>query len=434
MTFFELKHAEDLTSLQTIFAVDVEKNRQLEVDVQAIVQAVRDRGDAACIELTEKFDGVRIEPERLEITKKERRAAAKALPEKLVQALYTAAEHIETFHSTQMPSDFHVERPGVLLEERLLPIERVGVYIPGGRAKYPSTVLMTVIPARIAGVGEIIMVSPPDRETGRIDPSLLVAANIAGVDRIFRLGGAQAIAALAYGTETIPAVDKIVGPGNTYVAEAKRQVFGRVGIDMLAGPTELAIWLDETAPPDWVAQDMFAQMEHDPNTRILLVSTHRRALETIRRHCQDILPRLPRSEILQQSCARNTVFVHARTVELAAAAINAFAPEHLQLMLNEPRAALERIQHAGAVFVGHHTPTALGDYIAGPNHTLPTLGSARFSSALSVFDFLRRQHVVTYTPEALQKEGPLAVKMAEHEALFNHALSIAIRYEKRELE
>ncbi len=430
MTFFELLQTEDLNSLQTIFAVDVEKNRQLEADVQAIVQAVRDRGDAACIEMTEKFDGVRMTPDTMEISAQERKDAVKALPDALIQALYSAAEHIETFHSSQMPSDFHIERPGVLLEDRLLPIERVGVYIPGGRAKYPSTVLMTVIPARIAGVREIIMVSPPDRETGRIDPSLLAAANIAGVDRIFRIGGAQAVAALAYGTETIPAVDKIVGPGNAYVAEAKRQVFGRVGIDMLAGPTELAIWMDETAPVDWVAQDVFAQMEHDPNTRTLLVSTHRESLEAVRQRCSEILPRLPRSEILQQSCQRNTVFVYAQNDILAAAAVNAFAPEHLQLMLKEPRAVLHRIRHAGAVFIGHYTPTALGDYIAGPNHTLPTLGSARFSSALSVYDFLRRQHVVTYSREAIENEGPLAVQLAEHEALLNHALSIAIRYEK----
>jgi histidinol dehydrogenase len=316
-----------------------------------------------------------------------------------------------------------------VLEERILPIERVGIYIPGGRAKYPSTVLMTAIPAKIAGVHEIVMVSPPDRATGTVAPILLLAAELAGVDRVFRIGGAQAIAALAFGTNTIPAVDKIAGPGNAYVAEAKRQVFGQVGIDMLAGPTEIALWVDGTAPVRVVAQDLFAQMEHDPLTRALVVSTDAYHLRKIAEGAEQELQRAPRYDILKQAWERNTFFIEANDDVVACAAINTFAPEHLQIMTHARHQWLANIHHAGAIFLGRYSPVVLGDYVAGPNHTLPTNRSARFSSPLGVYDFMRHQHVIEYTREGWGLEKDAAVELARAEELFNHARSAQRREE-----
>jgi histidinol dehydrogenase len=286
---------------------------------------------------------------------------------------------------------------------------------------------MTAIPARIAGVQEIIMVSPPDRATGTIDPALLVAAEIAGVDRVFRIGGAQAIAALAFGTETIPLVDKIVGPGNAYVAEAKRQVFGRVGIDMFAGPTEIVLLVDSTAPAAAVVLDMFAQMEHDPVTRAVVVSVDAGHLRKIVKRAEEELGRAPRKEILRQVWEDNTFFLYASDNDAACSAVNALAPEHLHIVTQEPRKLLGKIRHAGAVFIGPYSPVAMGDYVAGPNHTLPTNRCARFASALGVYDFVRHQHVVEYTEAGWQQEAPIASALAIAEGLLNHSLSVLKR-------
>ncbi len=424
MKWIELDSKEGLAALRK--ALVAQGNRQafdIRQAVEKILRMVQERGDDACAEYTRKFDGVALAPQQFELSAQERRELAARAPRKLQQALKQAAGNIRDFHRRQLPQHWQVQREGIRLMERAVPVQRVGVYIPGGRAKYPSTVLMTAIPARLAGAEEIIMVSPPDRKTGTVD-----AAEIAGVDRIFRIGGAQAVAALAFGTATIPAVDKIVGPGNAYVAEAKRQVFGEVGIDMFAGPTELGILFDDSAPLEWIAQDLFAQMEHDPATRSLIVAKESSLLRKLQSVVESRMEELPRSEILQQSWRENALLVHAGSADLAADAINLFAPEHLQIMTREPESWLPRIKNAGAIFLGAHTPAVFGDYVAGPNHTLPTAGAARFASALSVRDFLRHQHIVQYDPGACRREGPVVEILAEFEELFNHALSVAIRY------
>jgi histidinol dehydrogenase len=427
--FIELKTLEDANQVAALFPEVASPSSEIVQSVKHIIDAVRREGDAACRRFTQEFDGVAISSNALEIPADERRQATQLIKPELQNALAQAAENIRFFHEKQRVESWQAERPGVILEERILPIERVGVYIPGGRAKYPSTVLMTAIPAKIAGVEEIVMVSPPDRETGTIDPVLLVAAEIAGVDRIFRLGGAQAVAALAYGTNTIPAVDKIVGPGNAYVAEAKRQVFGRAGIDMLAGPTEVALLVDATAHVSVVVQDMLAQMEHDPVARAVVVSTDTSHLQKIMQQADRQIGRAPREEILRPVWEQNTFFLHAADDETACAAVNALAPEHLQIMTRSPREWLNRIRHAGAVFLGRFSPVAMGDYVAGPNHTLPTNRCARYASPLGVYDFVRHQHIVEYTHEGWSQDYHAASGLAFAERLFNHQLSVLHRLE-----
>lgn len=429
MKFIEIKNSQDALRVADLFPEATSPSTEITQTVQRIIDAVRREGDAACLRFTLEFDGVSLSAGTMEVPVEERRHARQRVKADLQNALVKAAENIRFFHEKQRLQSWRLERPGVILEQRVLPIERVGIYIPGGRARYPSTVLMTAIPAKIAGVKEIVMVSPPGHETGTIDPILLVAAEIAGVDRIFRLGGAQAIAALAYSTATIPAVDKIVGPGNIYVAEAKRQVFGRVGIDMLAGPTELALLVDATAPIAVVVQDMFAQMEHDPITRAVVVSTDAKHLQQIARHAEHAIIRAPREEILQRVWEHNTFFLHARDDETACAAINAVAPEHLQIMIRAPRDLLGKIRHAGAIFLGLYSPVAMGDYVAGPNHTLPTNRCARYASPLGVYDFVRHQNVVEYTEEGWAKEKFIASELASAEGLVNHSLSVLPRRE-----
>jgi histidinol dehydrogenase len=423
MQYLEIKNTENAQHLANLFPETASPAAEITRTVERIIDTVQREGDAACLKYTREFDGVSLHEGALEVTSEKRQHARQHVKPELQNALAQATEHIRYFHEKQRSKNWRIERAGVILEERVLPIERVGIYIPGGRAKYPSTVLMTAIPAQIAGVTEIVMVSPPDRATGMIDPLLLVAAEIAGVHRIFRLGGAQAIAALAFGTTTIPAVDKIVGPGNAYVAEAKRQVFGRVGIDMLAGPTEIMILADNTAPVAVVVQDLFAQMEHDPVTRAVVVSTNKPHLRKIVEHAGQAMEQAPRAEILRQVWEHNTFFLHAGDDETACAAVNAIAPEHLQIMTRAPRELLPRIRHAGAIFLGLYSPVVMGDYVAGPNHTLPTGRCARYASPLGVYDFVRHQHVVEYSREAWEKEKDFAAELAVAEQLFNHSLS-----------
>ena len=423
MQYLKIKTDEDLQRLHALFLEADSASPAIVQAVQRIIAAVQREGDAACRRFTQEFDGVTLAQDQIEVSKDERERAKLRVSSSLLNALETAAANIRFFHEKQRLRHWRAERDGVVLEQRVLPIARVGMYVPGGRAKYPSTVLMTAIPAKIAGVEEIIMVSPPERETGTIAPVLLAAAEIAGVHRIFRLGGAQAIAALAYGTQTISAVDKIVGPGNAYVAEAKRQVFGKVGIDVLAGPTEVVLLVDDTAPVAIVAQDLFAQMEHDPATRAAVISTDAALLRKIMAHAGQAINNAPRAEILQQAWAKHAFFIHAQTEAQACEAVNALAPEHLQIMTHSPRALLNKIRNAGAIFLGQYSPVAMGDYVAGPNHTLPTNGCARFASPLGVQDFVRHQHVVEYGHDAWQREKDLAATLAEAEQLFNHALS-----------
>ncbi len=432
MQYLELKNPEDVQRLANLFPATASPSAEITLTVQRIIDAVRRGGDAACLNYTREFDGVSLHDGAMEVTLEERQRARQQVKPERQNALAKAAEHIRFFHEKQRLQSWRAERSGIILEERVLPIDRAGIYIPGGRAKYPSTVLMTAIPAQIAGVAEIVMVSPPDRETGTIDPILLAAAELAGVHRIFRLGGAQAIAALAYGTTMIPAVDKIVGPGNAYVAEAKRQVFGRVGIDMLAGPTEIVLLVDNTAPVAVAVQDLFAQMEHDPVTRAVAVSTDEKLLRKIAERAEQEMGGAPRAEILRQVWERHTFLLHVRDDDTACAAVNALAPEHLQIMTRAPRELLPRIRHAGAIFLGLYSPVAMGDYVAGPNHTLPTGRGARYASPLGVYDFVRHQHVVEYTEEAWAKERQIASELAAAEQLLNHSLSALQRGENQQ--
>ncbi|KAA3615424.1 MAG: histidinol dehydrogenase [Calditrichaeota bacterium] len=431
MNFFHVKNANDLKSLVQSFQQDGAVSKSIFSDVQKILLAVKNRGDAACVEFTEKFDGVKLSPEMQEIDKDTWQKTASSINSDLQEALQFAAKNIQFFHEKQKQSSWEINRDGVILGQRIVPIERVGVYIPGGRAKYPSTVLMTAIPAKIAGVDEIIMVSPPDRETGTIDPVLLYAANLAGVDRVFKCGGAQAVAALAYGTDCIPHVDKIVGPGNAYVAEAKRQVFGTVGIDLIAGPSEVAILVDEQTKTEWIVQDLFAQMEHDPLTRCLIVSLCADKADEIIQLAQNKLHSAPRSAILQQAWVGSTTVTVVENKEVAIEILNGFAAEHLEIMTANPREILPEIKHAGAIFLGQFSPVPMGDYVAGPNHTLPTNSTARFASALGVYDFVRHQDIIEYDEESWQREARFVDRLAQAEELPNHALSAMARNRER---
>ena len=341
-----------------------------------------------------------------------------------------AAENIRNFHKKQRRASFIVERDnGVLLGQRILPLQRGGLYVPGGTASYPSTVLMDAIPAKLAGVPELIMTTPAEKD-GKISPVILAAARIAGVDTIFKLGGAQAVAALAYGTESVPRVDKIVGPGNAFVAEAKRQVFGQVAIDMIAGPSEILIVADGMSDARFVAADLLSQAEHDKNASAVLITDSAALAEAVQAEVERQLKLLPREEIARASIDRNGRIIIAADLRCAIEAANELAPEHLELCVEEPMAWLGQIRNAGSVFLGRYCPEALGDYFAGPNHTLPTGGTARFSSPLSVDDFVKKSQFISYTPDALHAEYRQIAALAEQEGLRAHARSVEIRFEE----
>lgn len=396
--------------------------------VRDIIENVRLRGDAALCEYALKFDGKA--PERLEVSSEEIDAAYERTDPVLIGIMEEAAENIREFHRHQVREGFEFRREGgVVLGQKVIPIERAGIYVPGGTASYPSTVLMDSIPARIAGVGEIIMVSPPSKG-GAIDDRILAAARIAGIDRVFATGGAQAVAALAYGTESVPRVDKIVGPGNCFVAEAKRQVFGQVAIDMIAGPSEILVVADSTADPRHVAADLLSQAEHDRLASAVLVCDSRDFALAVQAEVELQLEALPRRDIARASIDGRSRIIVVQDTDTAVAIANELAPEHLELCVKEPFAALEKVRHAGSVFLGMSCPEALGDYFAGPNHTLPTGGSARFSSPLSVDDFVKRTAYTYYTPEALAKVSGKIAAFAESEGLSAHARSVTVRGEK----
>ena len=396
---------------------------QVTEPVQKIIAQVRSQGDRALFHYTRLFD--KVEVSALEVTGEELEAAMDQTDKELVSILMSAAENIKSYHSRQKRTGFSFSpEPGVVLGQKVTPLEKVGIYVPGGTAAYPSTVLMTAIPAKIAGCGEIIMVSPPD-----IAPAILAAAKIAGVDRIFRVGGAQAIAALAYGTETLPRVDKIVGPGNAYVAEAKRQVFGQVAIDMIAGPSEILIIADEKSSPAHIAADMLSQAEHDRLASAVLITTSRSLAEQVQKELEAQVSRLPRKEIARASLEGQGKIILAASIPQAMEISNRLAPEHLELMVESPMDYLDAIKNAGSVFLGRHCPEPVGDYWAGPNHTLPTGGTARFSSPLSVDDFVKKSQFTAYSQEALQKAGKKIAYFAQAEGLHAHARSITIREE-----
>lgn len=396
---------------------------QVTEPVQEIIAQVRSQGDRALFHYTRLFDKVDISS--LEVTGEELEAALEQTDKALLSVLSSAAENIKAYHSRQKRTGFSFSpEPGVVLGQKVTPLEKVGIYVPGGTAAYPSTVLMTAIPAKIAGCGEIIMVSPPD-----IAPEILAAAKIAGVDRIFRVGGAQAIAALAYGTQTIPRVDKIVGPGNAYVAEAKRQVFGQAAIDMIAGPSEILIIADEKSSPAHVAADMLSQAEHDRLASAVLITTSRSLAEQVQKELEAQVSRLPRKEIARASLEGQGKIILAASIPQAMEISNRLAPEHLELMVEGPMDYLDAIKNAGSVFLGRYCPEPVGDYWAGPNHTLPTGGTARFSSPLSVDDFVKKSQFTAYSQEALQKAGDKIAYFAQAEGLEAHARSITIREE-----
>ena len=397
--------------------------------VRAIVQDVAQNGDAALRAYEKKFD--RADLANLEVSPEEWDAAMDAVEPEFLQILQEAAANIRRYHEKQVRASYVVnEQPGVLLGQRILPIEKVGVYVPGGTAAYPSTVLMDTIPAKLAGCGQIVMVTPPAPD-GSIRPAILAAARIAGVDRVFRLGGAQAIAALAYGTESVPRVDKIVGPGNAYVAEAKKQVFGRVAIDMVAGPSEILVVADGTCDPVFVAADLLSQAEHDRLATAVLVTDSAAFAQAVAGELERQIPLLPRAEIARASIdGSGKIIVAENDLKKAIEIANELAPEHLELCVDNPFDYLDQIRCAGSVFLGKNCPEALGDYFAGPNHTLPTCGTARFSSALSVDDFVKKSQFTYYTADALRAVSGKIAAFAMQEGLQAHAKSVTIRFEE----
>lgn len=400
-------------------------NAEVVKEVSAIIASVRKWGDESLREYGVRFDGTA--PDSFEVTRAEIEEALASLDPALRAVLEEAANNIRLFHRHQIRSGFTVtETDGVVLGQRVLPLEKVGIYVPGGTAAYPSTVLMNAIPASIAGVEEIIMVSPPSSD-GRIKPVLLAAAHIAGVHRIFKTGGAQAIAALAYGTETVPRVDKITGPGNVYVAEAKRQVFGQVGIDMIAGPSEVLIVADESADASHVAADMIAQAEHDKNASAMLVTDSDKLAKDVQKELETQLDGLARREIALASIENNGMIILVNDMAEAIGIVNRLAPEHLELYTTEPFDLLSGVRNAGSVFLGGHTPEPLGDYFSGVNHTLPTSGTARFASALSVDDFVKKMQFSYYTKEALQRDSKKVALFAQTEGLTGHAAAVTRR-------
>ncbi len=397
--------------------------------VAAIIEDVRARGDEALIELTERFDRVRLTPETLVFSDSEIDEAVASVPEAEATALKLAADRIRAYHDRQVPEDASwQDETGAELGWRWTPVSAAGLYVPGGLASYPSSVLMNAIPASVAGVQDLAITVPtPD---GKINPLVLLAARLSGVDRIYRIGGAQAIAALAYGTDTVRPVDKITGPGNAYVAAAKRRVFGQVGIDMIAGPSEILVIADDDNDPDWIAIDLLSQAEHDESAQAILITTDEGMAESVAEAVEKRLLDLERSGIAGASWRDFGVVIKVRNLEEAAALSDRIAPEHLELCVADPDALLAKIQHAGAVFLGRWTPEAIGDYVGGPNHVLPTARSARFSSGLSVLDFMKRTTIARMTPGALAAIGPAAEVLASSESLGAHGASVRARMQK----
>jgi len=417
-----------------------ETDAAIEQRVAEILADVRQRGDAAVLEYTARFDGVSADTlQALELTQGELKAAFEALPAAQREALTAAAQRVRSYHEAQKRASgeswSYRDADGTLLGQKVTPLDRVGIYVPGGKAAYPSSVLMNAIPAHVAGVGEIIMVVPtPARRDGSSkdsrgekNPLVLAAAYVAGVTRAFTIGGAQAVAALAYGTATVPGVDKITGPGNAYVASAKRRVFGQVGIDMIAGPSEILVLADGSTPADWVAMDLFSQAEHDELAQSILLSPDAAYIEAVQREIDRLLPTMPRAEIIAKSLSGRGALIHTRSMEEACAISNRIAPEHLEVSSRDPHQWEPLLKHAGAIFLGAYTSESLGDYCAGPNHVLPTSGTARFSSPLGVYDFQKRSSLIEVSEAGAQSLGRIASVLAHGEGLQAHARAAEMR-------
>ncbi len=418
---------------QRVLHWSAETDHAIEERVAAILDDVQKRGDAAVLEYTQRFDGLAAPSvAALEITRAELQAALSAITPKQRDALEAAAARVRDYHQRQLDacgrSWSYRDADGTLLGQKVTPLDRVGIYVPGGKAAYPSSVLMNAVPAKVAGVGEIIMVVPTPK--GERNAMVLAAAAIAGVDRAFTLGGAQAVAALAYGTATVPAVDKITGPGNAYVASAKRRVFGKVGIDMIAGPSEILVLADGTTPPDWVAMDLFSQAEHDELAQSILLGPDAGYIARVLAEIERLLPSMPRRDVIRASLEGRGALIHTRSMEEACAISNRIAPEHLEISSNEPSRWEPLLKHAGAIFMGAFTSESLGDYCAGPNHVLPTSGTARFSSPLGVYDFQKRSSLIEVSEAGAQKLGVIAAELAYGEGLQAHAQAAEMRLKR----
>ncbi|CAG1065652.1 histidinol dehydrogenase [uncultured bacterium] len=421
------------SGFKTLLAEILKRGEQdttlVEEAVKEIIAAVKKGGDEALVEYTRRFDKADIAGS-IEVPLKEAEKAAGSIPRKDLDLMLLAASRIETFHKKQSENSwFTTEEDGTILGSRVTPLERAGIYVPGGKAAYPSTVLMNAIPAKVAGVNEVVMVTPPGKDG--LNPYVLAAAHIAGVDRIFRVGGAQSIAALAFGTESVPRVDKITGPGNIYVATAKRLVFGTVDIDMIAGPSEILVINDGIGEASWIAADLLSQAEHDELASSILVTTSLKMAKAVSKEVEKQVKKLKRREIAKASLERYGLIIVAKDLIEAASISNSIAPEHLELFVEKPFELMASIKNAGAIFLGQHTPEAAGDYLAGPNHTLPTGGTARFSSPLGVYDFVKRTSVISLSSDAIQKHGADIKRFAGLEGLEAHGLSADARLGKK---
>ncbi|NRA23420.1 MAG: histidinol dehydrogenase [Oleispira sp.] len=419
------------SDLETLLAWESVSDHQIQQIVTDILVDVKNRGDGAVIEYSNRFDHLHIESmDQLELTQEQLEDALNSLPADQRHALLAAADRVRQYHDKQKQDSWqYSEEDGTLLGQKVTPLDRVGIYVPGGKAAYPSSVLMNAIPAHVAGVKEIIMVVPTPG--GELNQLVLAAAAVAGVTKIFTIGGAQAVAALAYGTATIPKVDKIVGPGNIFVATAKRQVFGAVGIDMIAGPSEILVVCDGQTNPDWIAMDLFSQAEHDEDAQAILISPDQNFLDQVQASIEKLLPTMARKDIIRASLNARAALVKVKDMHEACEVSNRIAPEHLELSVEDPQALLSKIRHAGAIFMGRHTSEALGDYCAGPNHVLPTSGTARFSSPLGVYDFQKRSSLIMCSPEGASELGKIASVLARGEQLEGHARSAEYRIKKQ---
>lgn len=414
-------------ALNQLLAWETVNDHQLQQTVLDIIGRVQQQGDVAVLDYTRRFDQLTAQHmSELSFLPEQLSAAYHALPDTQRNALASAAERIRYYHGKQKQDSWqYQEVDGTMLGQQITPLDRVGIYVPGGKASYPSSVLMNAIPAKVAGVPEVIMCVPTPR--GEVNNLVLAAAYLAGVDKVFTIGGAQAVAALAYGTATIPKVDKIVGPGNSYVATAKRLVFGQVGIDMIAGPSEILIYCDGKTNPDWIAMDLFSQAEHDEEAQAILISEDAAYLEAVQQSINKLLPTLERAVIARASLTGRGALIHVQNQQQALAVINRIAPEHLELSIENPEALLPHIRHAGAIFMGRYTPEALGDYCAGPNHVLPTSGTARFSSPLGVYDFQKRSSLIYCSAQGASHLAEVASVLARGESLTAHARSAEYR-------
>ena len=414
-------------TLDELLAWESVSDHQVQQIVTDILADVKSRGDAAVVEYSNRFDHLHAESmDELELTQEQLEEALNTLPDDQRHALLTAADRVRQYHERQKQDSWqYTEADGTVLGQKVTPMDRVGIYVPGGKAAYPSSVLMNALPAHVAGVKEIIMVVPTPG--GEVNQLVLAAAAVAGVTKVFTIGGAQAVAALAYGTDAVPKVDKIVGPGNIFVATAKRQVFGAVGIDMIAGPSEILVVCDGQTDPDWIAMDLFSQAEHDEDALAILISPDQNFLEKVKASINKLLPDMQRQEIIRASLSGRAALIKVADMDEACEVTNRIAPEHLELSVEDPEALLPKIRHAGAIFMGRHTSEALGDYCAGPNHVLPTSGTARFSSPLGVYDFQKRSSLIMCSPDGASELGKVASVLARGEHLEAHARSAEFR-------